>query len=222
MTAKPDRWIAIGLESQVQTASSNPVQVDGYALAMWRGATGPVNVWEDRCPHRGMRLSYGFVRGDTLRCIYHGWGYEVGGQCVSIPAHPDLVPPKTICAKVHPSHTRYGIVWTNLAETCSADLPDVGDEEGWSPIRSIYIKLPYKAATAGVCGLAAEGGRVEMQNDVVLVHRPGMSLMMALQAVDEARTGIHVVARGDGLMGVRERLSLATEMERLRGALEAR
>lgn len=221
---RPDRWVAIGLEHQVQASSSNPVVVDGYGLAMWRAEDGPVNVWEDRCPHRGMRLSHGFVRGNMLRCIYHGWGYKTGGQCVSIPAHPELTPPKTICANVYPARTRYGIVWTNLSENSETPLPDAGDEEGWAPVRSLYIKRPREAVAQGVHALSREaGGEVNGEDSVTLIRRPdGMSLMMAFQPVDEARTGIHIAAKGNGVSGLQARLDLAAEMERLRGALEAR
>ena len=134
-----DSWIAVGLESQIQPSSSNPAVVGGQALAVWRGENGPVNVWEDRCPHRGMRLSFGFVRGDTLRCIYHGWGYATDGQCTTIPAHPDLKPPKTICANAFPAESRYVIVWTNLSKSPSAPPADFGPDEGWAPVRTVYL-----------------------------------------------------------------------------------
>lgn len=224
MAEKPDRWIAIGLDHQVQAASSNPVVVDGYALAMWRAEDGSVNVWEDRCPHRGMRLSHGFVRGNTLRCIYHGWGYEPGGQCVSIPAHPDLTPPKTICANVHPAHTRYGIVWTNLADTPAAALPEAGSENGWTPVRSIYVRRSAAAVAEGIEAFGQDGGNaLEPGDDIVTIRRAdGVSLMMAVQPVDAERTGLHVVASGDGLGEPQARLALVAQMEALRGTLEAR
>lgn len=81
----PDQWNAVALDSQIRASSSNPVIVNDYAVALWRSASGEVNAWEDRCPHRGMRLSLGFVEGDNLRCIYHGWGYAPDGQCKGDP-----------------------------------------------------------------------------------------------------------------------------------------
>ena len=67
-------------------------------LAVWRSASGRIAAWRDRCPHRGMRLSHGFVRGESLNCIYHGWTYGADGACRRIPAHPEVVPPATIRA----------------------------------------------------------------------------------------------------------------------------
>lgn len=224
MTQKADRWVAIGLEHQVMPGSSNPVMVDGFALAMWRPEGGPVNVWEDRCPHRGMRLSYGFVRGDVLRCIYHGWGYGSGGQCVSIPAHPDLTPPKTICANVFPSETRYGLVWTNLAETPSAEFPDSRDGADWTPVRSIYVGQPESAVRDGIAAAEEDNGSsVEAGEGAVTVRcADGTVLLMAIQKVDENKTALHVVAQGQEASTTERRLALAARMERLRGQLEAR
>ena len=142
MAIGQNEWRGVGLDRQVQPASSNPVIVDGEMLAMWRGEDGPVRIWEDRCPHRGMRLSFGFVRGDALRCIYHGWSYRTDGQCIEIPAHPELTPPKTICASSYPAESRYGIVWTNLERGGPAPFPDLGPDEGWLPVRSLYVNRP--------------------------------------------------------------------------------
>eukprot|EP01032_Pedospumella_encystans_P034979 gene34979-39556_t len=50
-------------------------------LALWRDIGGQAHAWEDRCPHRGTRLSLGTQQGDTLRCAYHGWRFGASGKC---------------------------------------------------------------------------------------------------------------------------------------------
>ena len=50
-------------------------QLLGRELAVWRADDGNVNVWENRCLHRGVRLSIGINEGAELRCQYHGWRY---------------------------------------------------------------------------------------------------------------------------------------------------
>jgi nitrite reductase/ring-hydroxylating ferredoxin subunit len=224
LAEKSDRWTAIGIERQVLPGSSNPVLLGGFPLAMWRPESGVVNVWEDRCPHRGMRLSYGFVRGDMLRCIYHGWGYGSGGQCVSIPAHPDLTPPGTICANSFPSRTRYGLVWTNLAKDGQAPLPEAWEAEGWTPIRSVYVRRTEREVRESVERIeAAKGGEVEATEEAIIVRHTGEPpLLMAVHPLDADRTALHAVARLDGAFGTAARLGLAEKMVRLRGALEAR
>lgn len=50
-------------------------QLLGQELAIWRADDGNVNVWENRCLHRGVRLSIGINDGAELKCQYHGWRY---------------------------------------------------------------------------------------------------------------------------------------------------
>ena len=50
-------------------------QLLGRELAVWRADDGNVNVWENRCLHRGVRLSIGINEGAELKCQYHGWRY---------------------------------------------------------------------------------------------------------------------------------------------------
>lgn len=227
MAKRADKWVAIGLDNQVQAGSSNPVIVGGYALAMWRAEdsrpeSGPINVWEDRCVHRGMRLSHGFVRGGMLRCIYHGWGYEADGRCTSIPAHPELTPPKTFCANVYSSETRYGIVWTNLAEEPSAPLPDVADKNGWTPIRSIYVKRPIETVEDGIKAFDHGDCKViDTGSGITVIRFEDASLMLAAQSVESEKTAVHVVGKGGAASSIELRLRLATQMERLRDAIEA-
>jgi len=212
----------VALDRQIQPASSNPVILDGQALAVWRGEEGPVRVWEDRCPHRGMRLSFGFVRGDTLRCIYHGWAYGADGQCVEIPAHPALTPPKTICASAYPAETRYGIVWTTLGDGANgAAIPDLGPDEGWEPVRSLFVQAPVAAVLAALLASdLGEGAAVRMRAENVAEAETGSGLrvLFAVQAMDGARTAVHAVAKGLG--GTDGRAALARRLERLRGDIE--
>ena len=84
-----------------------------------------MQVWEDRCPHRGMRLSFGFVRGDALSCLYHGWEYGAGASCRRIPAHPGLVVPATIKANAYVSVEAAGMIWTREGDDTSFPaMPD--------------------------------------------------------------------------------------------------
>lgn len=218
-----DQWTAIALDSRVQPSTSHPVIVDGEALAMWRGESGPVNVWEDRCPHRGMRLSFGFVRDNTLRCIYHGWGYAPDGQCTVIPAHPDLTPPRTICAKSYPSESRFGIVWTNLSANPSSFEPDLGAEDNWHPIRSLYLARSPANTLHALAEIVSNWGEMERNGDVVTLRMaPDTCLLMAMQPVNENAAAVHVVARGEDVAAPDTRRNLARKLERLRNEIEAR
>ena len=80
---------------------------------MWRADDGYVNVWENRCLHRGVRLSIGINDGRELKCQYHGWRYSNRtAGCTYIPAHPADAPARTITNRTYPAVERYGLVWS--------------------------------------------------------------------------------------------------------------
>ncbi len=115
------RWIATGLSHDLPNGAVMAGQWQATELAVWRSATGKLAAWKDRCPHRGMRLSHGFVRGETLSCIYHGWVYGTDGGCKHIPAHPALTPPAAICAEGFACVEANGVLW--LAPVGMAEDP---------------------------------------------------------------------------------------------------
>ena len=80
-------WTAVCIAADLPAKVVMPSVCDGTDIAVWRSASGQLAAWADRCPHRGMRLSHGFVRGEALNCIYHGWTYGADGGCTRIPAH---------------------------------------------------------------------------------------------------------------------------------------
>ena len=83
----------------------------GQPLALWRSGSGAVQAWEDRCPHRGVPLSMGRVKGDQLACAYHGWQYAAqDGRCTAIPAMPDRPVPGKVCVKTYAALERQGMV----------------------------------------------------------------------------------------------------------------
>ena len=66
-------WHAVTLAGGVETGTSMGTRLFGEEIVVWRDENGVAHTWEDRCPHRGMRLSMGFVRSDRIACLYHGW-----------------------------------------------------------------------------------------------------------------------------------------------------
>ena len=79
-----DQWHPVLASWEV---AANPVGITrlGENIVVWRDAEGQVHALEDRCPHRGARLSLGWNLGDRVACWYHG--VEVGG----VP-HPEAAP----------------------------------------------------------------------------------------------------------------------------------
>ncbi|MFN0301777.1 MAG: Rieske 2Fe-2S domain-containing protein [Burkholderiales bacterium] len=112
-----NRWIAIARSEDVPSRHIFHGRLLGQELAVWRDDTGRINVWENRCPHRSVRLTIGSHLGDQLKCRYHGWHYATGtGRCMMVPAHPDAPPPARIGVRVFPAIERAGFIWTACGE----------------------------------------------------------------------------------------------------------
>ena len=158
-------WTAVCIAADLPAMVVMPSVCDGADIAVWRSASGQLAAWADRCPHRGMRLSHGFVRGEALNCIYHGWTYGADGGCTRIPAHPDLAPPATIRAVRFDCVQAGGLVWVAALGTASAP-PDL---HGLIPVRSLVVEraaadfaglLPDFTHSAGLLWRGGFGGLV--------------------------------------------------------------
>ncbi|MGV8985345.1 MAG: Rieske 2Fe-2S domain-containing protein [Cypionkella sp.] len=179
------RWTASGLSHDLPTGTVTRGECEGQDLAIWRSSTGRIAAWKDRCSHRGMRLSHGFVREETLNCIYHGWVYGTSGVCSRIPAHPDLVPPAAIRAQAYDCCEADGVIWVATAKQTSAPpaLP------GLRPLRSLTVQTP-ELAVPGLSGADILQGSVPIGKDLV-------RLALILQRLADGRTTIHALCQPD-------------------------
>ncbi|WP_083656728.1 Rieske (2Fe-2S) protein [Mongoliimonas terrestris] len=208
----PPRWIPVALSADIAPATPVPVLLDGRELVVWRGTGGAVRVWEDRCPHRGMRLSFGFVRGDTLACLYHGWRFGLDAGCTAIPAHPDLEPPKTLSARSFAVAEAGGLVFTTGSPDRPAAPPPVPD--GMTPVRSLLVAAPVETVRAR---LASAG--LEPSGDLGRMARAdGPALLLAVHGLDGDRTMLHALAEGD--VAGADLHTAMDALERLRHSLE--
>jgi nitrite reductase/ring-hydroxylating ferredoxin subunit len=150
MAGIPDikQWVPIGLSAGLSPGAVQRSLIHSCDLAVWRGVDSTVRAWENRCPHRGMRLSFGFVRENKLTCIYHGWAYDGDGACARIPAHPSLVPPKTITVGKFLCAENNGLIWF-AAEGVTAPTPSA--EGTWIACRSIAIEAPAASVVEALC-----------------------------------------------------------------------
>lgn len=122
-------------------------QLLGRELAVWRADDGNVNVWENRCLHRGVRLSIGINEGAELKCQYHGWRYaNRSAGCTYIPAHPADAPARRITNRTYPMIERHGLIWTRVGDAPDFDGMLSGE---WSPLRPIPVNAtPEMVLTA--------------------------------------------------------------------------
>ncbi len=108
-------WYPVAASTDAVMGHVAAARLWGSDLVVWRDDNGTVNVWPDRCLHRGVRLSLGTNTGTELVCRYHGWRYaSVAGSCTYIPAHPDNAPAQSLCTATLPAVEHGGLIWTTL------------------------------------------------------------------------------------------------------------
>jgi nitrite reductase/ring-hydroxylating ferredoxin subunit len=183
-------WFPVARVEEVAPRHVVQAQLLGQEIAIWRDDAGQVNAWENRCPHRGVRLSIGINDGKELRCRYHGWHYASGsGQCTFIPAHPDQKPANVIRTKPYGVTERYGFVWVNLGEDADiADVPSLG-LNAFTTLRSIYVAAPAAAVKGRL-----EGQGFARAGDYTL---EGNGTTLLIQPMDGGQTIIHGLAAGE-------------------------
>ena len=79
-------WFQMGWSDDLKVGQLRQLNHFGRTYVMFRGQDGVVGVLDDVCPHLGAHLSQGgCVRGNSVRCPYHHWAFDRGGECTSIP-----------------------------------------------------------------------------------------------------------------------------------------
>jgi nitrite reductase/ring-hydroxylating ferredoxin subunit len=213
MMAAAGMWYPVALVSGIEPGTSNGTRLFGREIVVWRDADGASHVWEDRCPHRGMRLSFGFVRGSQIACLYHGWHYDAAGQCRYIPAHPQLTPPDTIKVPVFESAERLGMIWVR-----NGGAPDDGvpEDRAVAEVRSITVECSPEHA---VSGLLTAGGVSTMSSPALVSARIGDDeVILGVQPLSDNECVLHIAVAGAADSAARKRISAWAED--MRRALE--
>ena len=84
-------WIPALMDFEVPEPDCDPVRVRllGEDLVAFRDSKGRIGLLPDACPHRRVSLYFGRNEEEGLRCVYHGWKFDVDGVCVDQPNEPD-------------------------------------------------------------------------------------------------------------------------------------
>ena len=80
-------WIAVGVACDLHDIPQ-AVKVLGEELVLFRDSNGELGLVAAHCPHRGASLEYGDIEAGGIRCPYHGWLFNVRGQCLEMPGEP--------------------------------------------------------------------------------------------------------------------------------------
>jgi 5,5'-dehydrodivanillate O-demethylase len=126
-------WQPVTLSSRVARGRTLPLTIMGQQLMLYRGESGRAYLVDAHCAHRRTHLQTGWVEGEQIRCIYHGWRYDGTGQCTEMPAERTIKPGQ-IRIGGYPVHEYCGLVFAWLGEGTapSFELPrkDVFERQG--------------------------------------------------------------------------------------------
>lgn len=121
-------WWPVITSERLGDADGSPkrMRVLGEDLVVFRDTGGKVGVLQAYCPHRRALLYWGRNEECGLRCAYHGWKFDVSGQCVDMPTEP---PESTYVARLatigYPAAEKGGLIWVYFGPKDKvAALPD--------------------------------------------------------------------------------------------------
>jgi len=146
-------WLPVAVSTEVTRAGPVPVRILGENLVLFRDESGRVGLLQRHCPHRCTDLSFGRLEDGGLRCLYHGWLYDVKGNCLEQPAEPPESTYKDeIKALSYPCHEEGGLIFTYMGKGQSPEFPhyscfDVPESNRWI-MRSV-INCNYLQALEG-------------------------------------------------------------------------
>ncbi len=235
------RWFPICSREDLPPRHIFECELLGRELVVWRSIDGSINVWANRCPHRGMRLNLGVNLGRELRCAYHGYRFADGsGACTAVPAQPEKTPPRSLRVQIYPVLESGSLIWTRLVDEGPTTGPLLAGAE--DPV--VLYGVAIKAAPSDVAAALAQyrfrpSGALhdrEMDDEtcstssvdaysfqsVARKHAMTTEVRLFIQPIDAGCTGVHAILLGR--VAAERRLETlrhhAQQLTRLRDACE--
>jgi phenylpropionate dioxygenase-like ring-hydroxylating dioxygenase large terminal subunit len=117
-----DLWYPVVASWEVSSAPLGITRLSEN-IVLWRDHNGQVHALEDRCPHRGARLSMGWNLGDRVACWYHGVEVDGTGVVKDVPAVSACPLVGTRCLRSYPVQERHGAIFLYFATDADAPVP---------------------------------------------------------------------------------------------------
>lgn len=117
-----NRWYPLCFLEELNENNLLPKKILGKDLIVFKTESGNYGVIEDRCCHRNVNLSLGVVKGEVVKCAYHGWEYNSAGVCTHIPSLPSEKKIPSAC-KIESYSIRldYKMVWVWMGDQALKD-----------------------------------------------------------------------------------------------------
>ncbi|MAT06928.1 MAG: hypothetical protein CL424_17995 [Acidimicrobiaceae bacterium] len=160
-----DYWYPVAYSQDV-TDKPTQVRLFDQGVVIWRDGDGVIRAALDYCPHRGARLSQGWMHDGCVVCPYHGWEYGSDGRCVRIPQLPNqsAMPPKAKLA-TYRTEDRYGLIWVTLSDAPREDIPLLSELEDPD-----YTLIHELMETWSVCAMRTVDNALDVSH-LSFVHR---------------------------------------------------
>ncbi len=108
-------WIAVARAKDIAAGEAKPLRIMNEDFTIYRGASGQAHIVDAHCPHRFALMHLGWVEGEDIRCVYHGWKFDCSGQCVEQPAEePGFA--RKVKIGVYPTQEFIGLVYAYFGE----------------------------------------------------------------------------------------------------------
>ena len=107
-------WLVVGTAHELYDIPQ-AVRVLGEDLVLFRDSEARLGLVGQSCPHRGTSLEYGEIEERGIRCPYHGWLFDVGGQCLEMPGEPkDSKFPQKVKHLAYPVQEQGGLIFAYM------------------------------------------------------------------------------------------------------------
>ena len=140
-------WMPALLSEELPKIDGDPVKITilGEFLLAFRDSNGRVGIVDRRCPHRGADLFFGRNENCGLRCVYHGWKFDVDGNCVELPTAPKGSRFKEkVTLLSYPTKETAGIIWVYMGPHTS-ELPEIPKQEfTLLPEENIFVSKKWQ------------------------------------------------------------------------------
>ncbi len=180
----------------------------GEDIILFRNKDGEVAALEDRCCHRNVNLSLGYLNDNTIVCGYHGWEYDKTGTCVRIPSQlpGDKIPPQAKI-KSYPTKDFNRWVWIFMGDkekSTQINPTDIPEMNEWP--------FTYKAYTFKA-DLESTAESLIDPYHIAYVHRNSIKSFMG--HIKESPADFNLNVLDDGIEGFYRRANVGTKAEKV-------
>ena len=118
-------WYPVCFTRELDEFPLKKARLLGENWAVFKTRNGDYGIVAERCPHRGASLVYGVVEDDGLRCGYHGWKFNIDGECIEILAEPDSSPKfrEGSCVVAGQAQELGGMIWAYVGNGPAPEIP---------------------------------------------------------------------------------------------------